>query len=149
MAKFRVLESRRSKNIGQADLVVEWLDGCLATGDSFVVYDTHHPIGVAILGSVPQSGGAILRCDVTLGWDGQFVGSVVHTEASDRRAAFGYETEAHPDLAHVRTLFLDGRVVVEVDDDELCDFVEDFLSENCVLTYEHKAFGAAALTVPA
>jgi hypothetical protein len=153
MPRFRLLDSRRSKDIGHAELTVEWLEGSLAAGDSFVVYDTHHPINVSVVDSIPQSKGAILRCAVILGWDGQFARSVVDTDASGRRKAFRYETDADLELPHIRTSLHDGRVVVEIDDDELCDFVEDFLTENCNLINESKSFGAAQepsrLTFPA
>ena len=39
-------------------------------------------------------------------------------------------------LPHIRTREEDGRVVLQVDDTELSDFVEDFLTEQCGLDYQ-------------
>ena len=93
MASFKVVETRRADEPGQADFVVEWLEGSLSTGDSFFVFDTHHRITVKVLSSTSRPGGAVLRCFVPsgLGWDGNFAPSVVNSEALDRRQAFRYD----------------------------------------------------------
>jgi hypothetical protein len=93
MAKFRLVDTRRTDEAGQADFIVEWLEGSLSPGDSFLVFDTHHPIAVEVLSSTSSPRGAVLRCSVPsgLGWDGNFAPSVVNTEAPDRREAFRYD----------------------------------------------------------
>lgn len=50
-------------------------------------------------------------------------------------------------LPHIRTSEKDGRVLLEVDDTELFDFVDDFLTEQCDLDYEHVILGPKRHTI--
>ena len=72
-------KTRRCEQAGQADFVVEWLEGNLSTGEAFTVYDTHHPIQISVLATTACTGGATLTCSADLGWDGQFAASIVDT----------------------------------------------------------------------
>jgi hypothetical protein len=92
MAKFRIRETRSRSEIGQADFVVEWLDGQLHPGDNFNVYETHHPVRVEILSAITIGGTSVLTCAVNLGWDGNYAPSIVDTNEAVRPAAFWYET---------------------------------------------------------
>jgi hypothetical protein len=91
MAKFKVTATRRCSELGQADFVVEWLQGILAPGAIFTVYETHHPIEVKVLSSTPHERGAILRCQVNLGWDGNYAPSVIDSDALTRTERFRYD----------------------------------------------------------
>lgn len=97
MSKFRLLDTRRCPEPGYAEFVVQWLEGDISEGERFTVYDTHHPIEVSVVGSIAHPGGAILRCAVALGWDGQFASSIVDTSGPSRSEAFRYETRRRSD----------------------------------------------------
>lgn len=90
MAKFKVVQTRRCAEVGEAEFAVEWLDGTLSPGQTFTVFDTHHPIEVKVIASTARSGGAVLRCKIDLGWDGNFAPSVIDTNGSTRLERFRY-----------------------------------------------------------
>jgi hypothetical protein len=90
MAKFKVTATRQCAEDGQAEFVVEWLRGTLSAGETFTVFDTHHPIEVRVLSTSPHDGGAILRCQVKLHWDGNYAPSVIDSDASTRIERFRY-----------------------------------------------------------
>jgi len=91
MAKFKVTSTRQCPEHGQAEFVVEWLRGSLSPGETFTVFETHHPIEVKVLASAPHHQGAILRCQVNLGWDGNYAPSVIDSDAPTLRDKFRYE----------------------------------------------------------
>ncbi len=88
MARFRILDSRKSTDSGCVEFDVQWLTGTLGPGDCFRVFDTHHPIDIPVLDCVTRPGGATLRCKTTLGWDGQFSPAIVDTDETHSPAAF-------------------------------------------------------------
>ena len=81
MARFRIMAARKSSPSGDAEFEVEWLVGRLLVGDSFRVYDTHHPVVCVIKAIRGDYKLATLTSAVHLGWDNQFAPAIVDTEA--------------------------------------------------------------------
>jgi hypothetical protein len=92
MARFKIVGSRQTDHPNQTDFDVVYLEGTLTTGEEFVVYDTHHPIRCKIIKSSASGNVTTLRCNMKrgIGWENQYEGAIVDTQAKSRPAAFRY-----------------------------------------------------------
>ena len=93
MARFRIVGSRSTGNPEIADCDVVYLDGNLVPGETFIVYDTHHPIECYVMDVFVRESISTLRCKLflVLGWENQFSGAIVDTQATTGSTAFRYE----------------------------------------------------------
>lgn len=91
MAKFRILASRKAAPPAQTEFDVEYMDASqLNVGDSFRVFDTHHPVDFTV-NEIKSTGNLVtLLCRNYLDWDDQFAGAIVDTENPVDAKRFGY-----------------------------------------------------------
>lgn len=94
MAKFRIEETKIASSGDGSIFRVTWLGTPLQAGQLFEVYDAGHwwRIPVTTFKAIP--GGAELETTFTIGWDSQYVGAVVDTDAPHHRGRFSYAREA-------------------------------------------------------
>jgi len=92
MARFRIVGSRSTSDPDVVIFDVVYLEGELAKGDVFLVYDTQHPINCKVVDVTSLDNKFALRCwmHLGIGWENQFVGAIVDTDAKGRPASFRY-----------------------------------------------------------
>ena len=98
MARFRIVGSRPTRASNTADFDVLFLEGALAVGEKFNVFDTHHPIICTVVEIFAGENLSTLRCELTLGlgWENQFAGAIIDTQAEERPASFRYDHKNDP-----------------------------------------------------
>lgn len=86
MATFRILHTRKTVTPEMAFFEVRFLNSQFLPGDQFLTYDTHHPVQWKVLAVRSQGPDTLLECSTPLGlgWDDQFTGAIVNTEATSR-----------------------------------------------------------------
>lgn len=90
MAVFRIIHTRKNAPEGPPEFDVAFIEGTLAPGDAFRVFDTHHPLDFTVREvRHDQAGLVTLVCNSYIGWDEQFAGCEVDTAHPDR-AKRGY-----------------------------------------------------------
>ena len=93
MAVFKILDYRRgSENTTEFD--VELRSGRLKSGQSFVCYDTHHPVPYRIRSVRDDGPKTTLICEGEFCYDDAFVSAILDTSETARPAAFHYEGAA-------------------------------------------------------
>ncbi len=97
MARFKIVSSRLTDHIKIVDFDVIYLEGSLAIGETFTVYDTHHPIKCEVLDTFFKGNLSTLHCNLSggLGWEDQFSGAIVDTKAETRPEKFRYDIDPH------------------------------------------------------
>jgi hypothetical protein len=90
MAHFRINRSSSSADGKHSFFDVSWLGTPAAVGDRFTVYEAGHHWPVTVVSLEPRDGGAVLECDIRLGWPMQYAPSEVDTEAQPPKSTFGY-----------------------------------------------------------
>jgi uncharacterized membrane protein len=90
MAVFKILDYRRDSE-GVVEFDVEIRSGELVAGDSFICYDTHHPVPYRVRSKRAGIPKTTLVCEGEFCYDDAFVNAVVDTTQSGRPAGFHYE----------------------------------------------------------
>jgi hypothetical protein len=85
MAKFRIDESKIAPSGSGSLFRVTWLGEALEAGEWFEVYEVGHWWRIPATTIMPATGGAVLGTTFTIGWESQYVGAVIDTEAQDYR----------------------------------------------------------------
>jgi hypothetical protein len=95
MAIFKIESCHPLAQSDTAEFVVQFREGQLAVGDSFLCYDTHHPVLFKVVRSIAHAERVQLICTGLL-FAGQFTNAVVNTSIKERPGAFRYEHSADP-----------------------------------------------------
>jgi hypothetical protein len=95
MTRFKIISSRPTGDLDIADFDIIYFEGMLASGESFIVYDTYHPRTCHVIGIYAGENITTLRCELHLGlgWEDQFAGAIIDTDAKGKPAAFRYDHE--------------------------------------------------------
>ena len=90
MARFRI-KSSRSADGNMAIFTVSWLDGSLAVGQSFEVYEAGHWWIVPVVSITKRGHESEVLGDIELLFDDQFSPAIVDTNAVVRNERFRYD----------------------------------------------------------
>jgi hypothetical protein len=90
IAHFRINRSFAARDSKHSLFDVSWFGNPARIGDHFTVREAGHVWPVTVVSIEPRDGGAVLECDIPLGYPMQCAPSEVNTEAQPPELTFRY-----------------------------------------------------------
>jgi hypothetical protein len=93
MAEFEIIASRSKTDKtfeGHPEFDIKMVSGTIPQGQSFILYDTHHPCRFHVTKVLDHGEYLTISVKESIPWDNRWVGAKVDTENSQKARRYGY-----------------------------------------------------------